>query len=80
MQKVTTVRFDEATLTKLDNLAEDMSRPRAWVIKDAVSRYLEAYERYCAEVQKGIDDVDAGRVFSQDEVKEELRGLGIDVG
>lgn len=41
MQTVTTVRFDQEPLGQLDGLAASLGRPRAWVVKEAVRKYLE---------------------------------------
>ena len=79
MQPVTTVRFDPEIREQLDRIAEQMDRPRAWVIKEAVSQYLERETRYLAEVQKGIDDAEAGRVISHEEVAARLQAKGFNV-
>jgi predicted transcriptional regulator len=79
MQPVTTVRFDPEIREQLDKMAERMDRPRAWVIKEAVAQYLERETWYLAEVQKGIDDMEAGRVISRDEVAARLKAKGFNV-
>ena len=38
MQPVTTVRFDPEVRDRLDKMAEQMDRPRAWIIKEAVAQ------------------------------------------
>lgn len=79
MQPVTTVRFEQDTLDQLDQLAQSLGRPRAWVIKDAVARYLEHETWFRQEVQKGLDAVAAGEVVSHDEAKARIRKLGVHV-
>ncbi len=37
----TTVRLDPETRAQLDKMAEQIDRPRAWIIKEAVAQYLE---------------------------------------
>jgi predicted transcriptional regulator len=79
MQSVTTVRFDQETRAQLDKMAEQMDRPRAWIIKEAVAQYLEREAWYRDEVQKGIDDVEAGRVISHEEMAARLKAKGFNV-
>ncbi|MDR3175735.1 MAG: CopG family ribbon-helix-helix protein [Desulfovibrio sp.] len=79
MQPVTTVRFDLKIREQLDKMAEQMDRPRAWIIKEAVAQYLERETWYLAEVQKGIDDMEAGRVISHDEMATRLKAKGFNV-
>lgn len=40
MQQVTTVRFDPEIRERLDKMAKQIDRPRAWIIKQAVAQYL----------------------------------------
>jgi predicted transcriptional regulator len=79
MQLATTVRFDPETRELLDKIAEQIDRPRAWIIKEAVAQYLEREIWYLAEVQKGIDDAGAGRVISHAEVAARLKAKGFNV-
>lgn len=77
--QATSVRLDEDTLARLDCLAESMSCPRAFIIKEAVGKYLEHDAWVKAEVQKGIDDLQAGRIISHEDMKVRLRRLGAHV-
>ena len=79
MQPVTTVRFDPEVREQLDNMAKRLDRPRAWIIKEAVAQYLERETWYLAEVQKGIDDAEAGRVISHEEMGARLNAKGFNV-
>ena len=79
MQSATTVRLDPKTRKQLDKMARHMDRPRAWIIKEAVAQYLERETWYLAEVQKGMDDLEAGREISHDEVEARLKAKGFDV-
>lgn len=79
MQPVTTVRLDPETRAQLDKMAEQIDRPRAWIIKEAVAQYLERETWYLAEVQKGIDDAAAGRVISHKEMGARLKAKGFNV-
>ena len=79
MQSATTVRLDPKTRKQLDKMAKLMDRPRAWIIKEAVAQYLERETWYLAEVQKGMDDLEASREISHDEVATRLKAKGFDV-
>lgn len=79
MQSATTVRFDPEIRAQLDKMAEQIDRPRAWIIKEAVAQYLERETWYLAEVQKGIDDMEAGREISHEEMGARLRAKGFNV-
>ena len=71
-----TVRLDHEVCDQLDTLAEQMGRPRAWIIKEAIAQYLER-ETWClAQVQKGLDDVEAGRVISHEGMAARLKAKG----
>lgn len=77
-QTVTT-RFDLDTLSRLNEVSQMQQRPRSDIIKEAVQGYLEAMIWLETEVKKGLDDLDAGRTVSHDDLKEEFRELGINV-
>ena len=79
MQSATTVRLDPETRAQLDKMAEQIDRPRAWIIKEAVAQYLEREAWYLAEGQKGIDDMEAGREISHEEMGARLRAKGFNV-
>jgi len=75
----TTVRMDEEMVARLDGLAQASGRSRAWIIKDALSRYLEYETWFVQEVEKGRQDAAEGRLVSHEEVKERMRRRGIHV-
>jgi len=79
MQPATTVRFTPEIREQLDKVAAQMDRPRAWIIKEAVVQYLERETWYLAEVQKGIDDMEAGREISHDEMAAKIKAKGFNV-
>ncbi|MEF3696847.1 CopG family ribbon-helix-helix protein [Desulfolutivibrio sp.] len=75
----TTVRMDEDMVARLDGLARASGRSRAWIIKDALSRYLDYEVWFAREVEKGRMDAAQGRTLSHDEVKDRMRRRGIHV-
>ena len=79
MPSMISTRFDVATLERLDEAVHALGQTRSGLIKDAVNHYLEYLTWYSAEVQKGLDDVAAGRVVSHEELAEKLKGLGVEL-
>ena len=76
--KATTVRIDESMLVRLDSLAETLSRPRSWVIKQAIERFVEYEEWFVQEVQTGLQEVEEGKVATDNEVTKAFGKWGVD--
>ena len=70
--KVTTVRFDESLLARVDGLAKEMKRSRNWLIQEAVGRYLDYEEWFVDQVRAGQKAVDEGRTIPHEEVMAEI--------
>ncbi|WP_319777574.1 ribbon-helix-helix protein, CopG family [Maridesulfovibrio sp.] len=79
MPSLVSTRFDDATLERLDEAAGVLGNTRSGVIKDAVKHYLEYITWYSAEVQKGIDAADAGKVVSHEKLGDKLREFGVEL-
>ncbi len=41
MSRVTSIRLSDELATRLDQLAASLDRPRAWLIEQAIARYVE---------------------------------------
>jgi len=65
-EKTTTIRMDGRTLKRLDGVARAMSRSRAWVLNQAVERYLNYEEWFVAQVQEGLKEARAGEVVEHE--------------
>ena len=52
-EKTTTIRMDSRTLKRVDGIANAMSRSQAWVINQAVERYLDYEEWFVDAVKQG---------------------------
>ncbi len=81
VEKTTTVRMESRMLKRVDGLANAMSRSRAWVINQAVERYLDYEEWFVGEVKHALKQVEAGEVLEHSEVVKRLErkraaGLG----
>ncbi len=74
--KPTTIQLSEEILAAIDGMAQTLGQSRDWVIEDALNRYLEYETWFRAEVQKGLDDLEAGREVSTEELKDRLRQAG----
>ena len=70
-------RFDADTLVRLDAISQKQQRSRSDIIKEAVGGYLDSLVWFEAEVKKGLDDLDQGQVIGHDDLKDELRKLGV---
>jgi predicted transcriptional regulator len=66
---VITSRIDVALSEQLDALAARTKRSRAWVIQQAIARYVEEETAFWAFVQVGIDAADRGELISQEEME-----------
>lgn len=74
MSKSTTVRLQEDLVDKLDRLAAALDRPRAWVIEQALSRYVEEEAWQVAAIQEASDQYRSGKagVRTHEEVMQGL--------
>lgn len=52
----------------VEELAKEMDRSKSWIIKEALTSMIEARKQRNQMIQAGLDDVDAGRVISHDEM------------
>jgi predicted transcriptional regulator len=62
-EKTTTIRMDANTLKRLDGIARAMSRSRAWVLNQAIERYLDYEEWFVSAVSDGLKEADQGDVL-----------------
>lgn len=76
---MTSVRMPDDLMVKLDAIANKMRRSKGWIIKDAVTQYIESEELKAKRLQdtlEALDDVKAGRVIDGDEVVDWLESWG----
>jgi len=59
-EKTTTTRMGARTLKRVDSIARAMSRSRAWVINEAVERYLDYEEWFVDEDVEGLKEAASG--------------------
>ena len=75
--KNASIRMDAEKLARVDNLARAVNRSRAWVINQAVDRYLEYEEWFVRQVQQGVKEADQGNFATDEEVDKRLSKWGV---
>jgi predicted transcriptional regulator len=67
-EKTTTIRMDSRTLKRVDGLADAICRSRAWVINEAIERYLDYEEWFVGEVKHALKQAEAGELIDHEAV------------
>jgi len=75
----TTVRMEEGKLARLDQMAKAINRSRAWVINEAIDRYLDYEEWFVQQVEQSVEVADRGEFATEDEVRKRFQNWGVDV-
>jgi predicted transcriptional regulator len=65
--------MDDEKIDRIDRLAAELGRSRAWVLNQAADRYLAYEEWFARRVREGITDAEAGRTLPHDELMAELQ-------
>lgn len=60
--KAISVRLDEETLARVEQMAKMMDRPRAWLMAQAIKQFVDQEEWFLKQVDEGIKAADEGRV------------------
>ena len=76
--KSTTVRMKNDLLQRVDGIAESLSRPRSWIINQALERFVAYEEWYIQEVKNGLSELDKGEVATDREVVDRFKKWGVD--
>lgn len=76
--KATTVRMDDQLLERVDGIAKSLSRPRSWVITQALERFVNYEEWYVQEVKDGLAEVERGEIATGKEVADSFKKWGLD--
>lgn len=67
------LRMEDDKIERIDRLATELGRSRAWVLNQAADRYLAYEEWFAHQVQAGIAEERAGDTVPHDEVMEGVR-------
>ena len=74
--RVLTAHVPTDLAERVDEAAERLDRPRAWIVKQALTAWLAREERQHQMILKALEDVDAGRTVSHEEVEAWVASLG----
>jgi predicted transcriptional regulator/plasmid stabilization system protein ParE len=66
------VLADEEIAQGSDDIAAALRRRPSWIINDALENYIECHREQAAAINRGIEDSNAGRFFTTEQVKEQL--------
>lgn len=70
-----TIRIATDTKRKLERLAADTRRSKSFLAAEAVSAYVERELAIIDGVQRGLADVEAGRVVPHDAAMDEVQAV-----
>jgi predicted transcriptional regulator len=73
--KVITAHVPLPLAEKVDEMAARMERPRGWIVKQALSAWVELEEERHRMTLEGLADVDAGRLVDQEDMERWVAGL-----
>ena len=68
-ERVVTAHIPDDLAREVDRLAGQMDRPRGWIVKEALTRYVELERKRHAMTLEGLADVDAGRVVEHADIE-----------
>lgn len=73
--RVLTAHVPTELAEKVDEAAARLDRPRAWIVKQALTAWLSLEERRHQMILEGLADIDAGRTVSHEDMKAWANGL-----
>ena len=76
--KVLTAHVPLPLAEKVDALAARLDRPRGWIVKQALTDWVEQEEERFRLTMLALSDVDEGRVVSQARMQSWVDSLGTD--
>lgn len=68
-ERVVTAHIPERLAREVDRLAGRLDRPRGWIVKEALARYVELERKRHALTIEALDEVDAGRLVDHAEIE-----------
>jgi len=66
---VLTTRVPAELSARIDELARELERSRAWIVAKAVERYVEEELELIEAIREGERDIEEGRFFTQEQVE-----------
>lgn len=76
MTTTLSVRIDTTTKKRLEALARRARRSKSFLAAEAIAAYVETESWQLDEIQRGLDELDAGRGVTHREVATWLRSWG----
>lgn len=76
MSATLSIRIDAETKERLDALSKRSKRSKSFLAAEAITAYVQAEEWQLGEIQKGIEDLDAGQAVSHEKVSKWLKSWG----
>jgi predicted transcriptional regulator len=73
MKDVMTIRIEREVKKKLDQLARSTARTKSFLVADAIQEYIRTNEWQIEAIEKGVEQADAERLVSHEEVKKKWR-------
>lgn len=65
---------------EVDALAKALDRDRAWIVEQAVRRYLEEERQFITTIDQGRADIRAGRFVAHEDIEADLDRIETDLG
>jgi RHH-type transcriptional regulator, rel operon repressor / antitoxin RelB len=65
---VFSIRVPEDLKEQLEAMAKALDRPRSWVVQRALEKYVKEQRWQIEEIQKSLNEADAGDFASDEEV------------
>ena len=66
--RVVTARLPDDLVSRMDVIADRIERSKSWIVREAVSHWLDEEQRRYELTVDALKDVDAGRTIAHDEV------------
>ena len=76
--RVLTAHVPTELAEKVDVYAEQLERPRGWIVKQALQAWIDEEELRHQMTLAALAEADAGHVVPHDEVEKWIRSLGTD--
>lgn len=62
------IELDPALDDQLSSVADNLHRPRAWVVEQAIKEFLDLQSWHLAAIDEGLKEADAGRLIAHEDV------------
>ena len=72
--------MDDNLLQRVDGIAKSLNRPRSWIITQALDRFVNYEEWYVQEIKDGLDEVERGKVATEEEVTSTFKKWDVNAG